>query len=131
MNDADQWKKRLTPQQYNVLHNKATEPPFSGAYLDTHEAGVYRCAACGNVVFSSKTKFDSGSGWPSFYDVVDQGRVKVVPDRSLGAERNEVVCARCGGHLGHVFDDAPSQPTGLRYCINSVALDFKAEGSST
>lgn len=124
MNDAD-WKKKLTPDQYAVLRNKATEAPFTGKLLHNEQQGSYVCVACGVKLFSSDTKFDSGSGWPSFYDVAKSGAVKLIKDSTLGMERTEAVCANCGGHLGHVFDDAHDQPTGQRYCINSAALDFK------
>jgi len=121
----DEWKKRLTPEQYRVLRQKDTETPFSGALLHNHDTGDYMCAACGNIVFKSDTKFDSGSGWPSFYDVANTKAVKLVEDHSHGMHRVEVRCANCDSHLGHVFNDAPEQPTGMRFCINSAALDFK------
>ncbi len=121
----DEWKKKLTPEQYAVLRKKATEAPFTGKLLENHDTGEYKCAACGNVVFKSNTKFESGSGWPSFYDPANTEAVKLIPDDSLGAHRTEVVCANCGSHLGHVFDDAYDQPTGQRFCINSAALDFE------
>ncbi len=120
----DQWKDKLTPEQYHVLREKGTELPFSGALLNNKGEGVYRCAACHEPLFSSKTKFDSGSGWPSFWDAVDDSKVKLVPDHSHGMERTEVQCANCGGHLGHLFNDGPT-PTGQRYCINSLSLDFE------
>ncbi len=124
--DADSdWKNKLTPEQYRVLREKGTEAPFSGALLHNDKAGNYRCAACGQVVFTSDTKFDSGSGWPSFYDVANTKSVKLAEDQSLGMPRVEVMCASCGSHLGHVFNDAPEQPTGMRFCINSAALEFK------
>lgn len=128
MNDND-WKTKLTPEQYAVLRNKATEAPFTGKLLHNKEQGMYVCAACGAELFSSDTKFDSGSGWPSFYDVIKTGAVKLLPDSSHGMERTEVVCSNCGGHLGHLFDDAYDQPTGQRYCINSVSLDFMPKKS--
>lgn len=121
----EEWKERLTPEQYEVLRKKGTEAPGSGALLHTKDNGDYACAACGNVVFQSGTKFDSGSGWPSFYDVARNDAVKLTEDTSLGMHRVEVACARCGSHLGHVFNDAYDQPTGMRFCINSAALDFK------
>jgi peptide-methionine (R)-S-oxide reductase len=121
----DELKKKLTPEQFHVLRGKGTEAPFTGALLHNHDTGDYMCAACGNVVFKSDTKFDSGSGWPSFYDVANTEAVKLQQDNSLSEPRVEVLCAKCGSHLGHVFNDAPEQPTGMRFCINSAALDFK------
>lgn len=121
----DDWKKELTPEQYRTLREKGTDIPFTGEYVDNHSDGMYACAACGNPLFSSDTKFDSGSGWPSFYDVVSKGNVELHEDNSLGMKRVEVVCANCGGHLGHLFDDGPRDKTGQRYCINSTALKFK------
>jgi peptide-methionine (R)-S-oxide reductase len=115
----------LTDQQKDILFNKGTEAPFTGQFLHNKDSGMYTCANCGAELFSSDTKFDSGSGWPSFYDVAKSGAVKLVPDNSLGMERTEVVCANCGGHLGHVFNDAQDQPTGQRFCINGCVLDFK------
>jgi len=123
--DAE-WKKELSPQQFRVLREKGTEPPFTGNYWNEHAEGVYRCAACGNPLFDASTKFESGTGWPSFYQPIEAGRVDSEEDRSLFMRRTEVHCARCGGHLGHVFDDGP-QPTGLRYCINSASLDLDKE----
>lgn len=121
----DEWSTKLTPEQYHVLREKGTEAPFSGKLLHNDKTGNYTCAACGQVVFNSDTKFDSGSGWPSFYDVANTKAVKLQEDNSQGMHRTEVICANCGGHLGHVFRDAPDQPTGMRFCINSCALDFK------
>lgn len=116
-----QWKQELTPEQYKILREKGTEPPFSGAYEPCRTAGTYRCAACGQELFSSETKFESGCGWPSFYEPVAGDQVDTHEDNSYGMRRVEVTCSRCGGHLGHVFPDGP-RPTGLRYCINSASL---------
>lgn len=121
----DEWKAKLTPEQYKVLRQKDTEAPFSGKLLHENAAGDFVCAACGSVVFKSDTKFDSGSGWPSFYDPANTEAVRLVEDVSGGMHRVEVLCANCDSHLGHVFNDAPDQPTGMRFCINSCALDFK------
>lgn len=120
-----QINKNLTDDQKDVLMNKATEAPFSGELLHNEEDGDYMCANCGVTLFGAETKFDSGSGWPSFYDVKDTKAVKLTEDISHGMQRIEIACANCGGHLGHVFNDAYDQPTGMRFCINSLSLDFK------
>ena len=120
-----EWREQLTPEQFAVLRQAATERPFTGQYVHEKTAGAYHCAACGQALFSSDTKFDSGSGWPSFWDVIQEGSVELKPDYSHGMIRTEVVCGRCGSHLGHLFDDGPRDKTGQRYCINSVALELK------
>jgi peptide-methionine (R)-S-oxide reductase len=122
----EEWKKKLTPEQYHVMREKGTERAFSGKYWDNHERGVYVCASCGAKLFSSDAKFDSGTGWPSFYQPMNNSCVAEEKDNSFFMQRTEVHCPVCGGHLGHVFDDGP-KPTGLRYCINSASLDFKKE----
>lgn len=154
----DQWKKQLTPAEYKVLREKDTEPPFSGKFYKSRNKGVYVCAACGNEVFSSDTKFDSGSGWPSFWSPYSENNIEEIPDLSLGMERTEIICAKCGSHLGHVFDDGPKkvdmlvkggdngnmgladsgpaaiktpEPSGKRYCINSLALKIKGKDGMT
>src|SRR3989344_8040926 len=118
-------KDHLSPEQVDVLFNKATEPAFSGKYYQHHDNGMYTCAACGNELFSSADKYDSGCGWPSFDRAKSSGAVKTTDDNSFGMHRIEVTCGNCGGHLGHVFDDGPAETTGKRFCINSLALDFK------
>ena len=119
----EEWKEALSPDQYRVLREKGTERPFTGKYVNTKDDGTYLCAACGAELFASSTKFESGTGWPSFTEPANAQNVQLIPDRSHGMNRTEVACARCGSHLGHVFDDGP-MPTGMRYCINSVSLDL-------
>ncbi|MEM7335519.1 MAG: peptide-methionine (R)-S-oxide reductase MsrB [Chloroflexota bacterium] len=124
--DAE-WRELLTPEQYHILRQSGTERPFTGEYVDTEDDGTYVCAGCRAPLFSSDTKFHSGSGWPSFWDVLDKGNVELHEDRSYGMVRTEINCAKCGGHLGHVFPDGPQDKTGMRFCINSAALDFEPE----
>lgn len=124
-----EWKQELTPEQYHILREKGTESPFTGEYWNHNEDGSYACAGCGQVLFTSGTKFDSHCGWPSFWDAVDPSKIETRPDFSYGMRRTEVLCARCGGHLGHVFEDGP-RPTGQRYCINSACLTFEKEPSA-
>lgn len=122
--DINEAKKKLTEEQYNVCFLKGTEPPGSGKYYKHKGRGMYVCVVCGNKLFSSDTKYDSGTGWPAFWDMADSKAIKKSVDKSLGMERVEVTCANCGSHLGHVFNDGPKDKTGFRYCINSLALDF-------
>ncbi|HEY1689286.1 MAG TPA: peptide-methionine (R)-S-oxide reductase MsrB [Solirubrobacteraceae bacterium] len=122
----EQWRQELAPEQYEVLRKAGTEPPFSGAYVYSKDSGMYRCAGCGADLFGSDAKFESGTGWPSFTEPAVAEAVEVRPDKSLFMRRTEVICRRCGGHLGHVFDDGPG-PTGQRWCINSAALDFQKQ----
>jgi peptide-methionine (R)-S-oxide reductase len=125
-NTEEEWRVRLDPATFQVLRNGATEPAFTGKYVNEKRQGTYRCAGCGATLFSSTTKYESGSGWPSFYEPVEDGVVGERRDTSHGMIRTEIVCNRCGGHLGHVFDDGP-RPTGLRYCVNSAALDLEED----
>jgi peptide-methionine (R)-S-oxide reductase len=123
----DDWKQKLTPEQYYVLREKGTERPFTGKYDLHFEEGSYYCAGCGSKLFDSGSKYDSGCGWPAFYKTADKGAIIEKLDRSHGMIRTEVLCANCGGHLGHVFPDGPQDKTGMRYCINSISLEFKSE----
>jgi peptide-methionine (R)-S-oxide reductase len=124
----EEWRAELTPEQYHILREKGTERAFTGEYVNEHRDGTYTCAACGNELFDSKTKFESGSGWPSFYEPKNLENVELRPDNSFFMKRTEVVCKRCGGHLGHVFDDGPN-PTGQRYCINSCSIKLTPESA--
>lgn len=125
----EEWKKVLSPEKYEVCINKGTEPPFSGRYYDCKDRGVYKCTCCGEELFDSETKFDSGTGWPSFWQPLTEEKIEYFSDNSFGMTRTEVNCKKCGAHLGHVFDDGP-KPTNLRYCINSISLDLdKSEKS--
>jgi peptide-methionine (R)-S-oxide reductase len=123
--DEDAWKQRLSQEEYHVLREKGTEPPGSGEYIEHDEDGTYHCAGCGQELFHSDTKFEAGHGWPSFWDTIDEDCIELREDTSHGMNRTEVVCARCSGHLGHVFEDGPD-PSGKRFCINSVALEFNS-----
>ena len=125
----EQWRQELTPEQYETLRRAGTERPFTGKYWDAHDDGTYRCAGCGAELFSSETKFESGSGWPSFTEPAVAEAVELRRDTSHGMIRTEVVCKRCGGHLGHLFDDGPADKGGMRYCINSCSLDFDASAA--
>ena len=127
MNDDEQWRAKLTAEEYRVCREKGTEPPFSGIYNDNKDAGRYLCKCCGEALFDSENKYDSGSGWPSFDRPAADGVIRYEEDDSLGMRRVEVMCEQCGCHLGHVFDDGPRESTGKRYCINSLSLDFEAE----
>ena len=129
LKSKEQWKKELTEEQYRVLVEKGTEPSFTGKYVNNKDDGTYVCAACGHPLFSSESKYDSGSGWPSFHSVIDKKNVDMELDKSLGMIRSEIHCSNCGGHLGHLFNDGPT-PTGERFCINSASLDFKDEDAN-
>ena len=126
MKTEEEWKKILTPEQYSVLREKGTDRPYTGKYYLTTEKGIYKCAACGTELFTSDMKFESACGWPSFDKAMEGGKIKTVVDKSHGMVRIEILCAKCGGHLGHLFDDGPT-PTGLRYCVNSTSLNFVKE----
>lgn len=124
------WRERLTPEQYRVVREQGTEQPFSGKYVDNHEDGSYSCVACGQLLFESSTKFESGSGWPSFTNPANREHIELTKDDSFGMSRDEVRCNNCGAHLGHVFNDGPIEDGGMRYCINSLSLDFKKKETS-
>ena len=124
----EEWRKILTPEQYRVMREKGTERAFTGKYWQNHDAGTYLCGACGQELFTSDTKYDSGSGWPSFWAPVDSKAIETETDSTVGMVRTEIHCSRCGAHLGHVFDDGP-KPTGVRFCVNSLSLEFKPEKS--
>ena len=128
MTDDEQWREKLTAEEYRVCREKGTEPPFSGEYYHNHRDGKYLCKCCGEALFASNDKYDSGSGWPSFDRPAADGIIRYEEDSSLGMRRVEVMCDRCGSHLGHVFDDGPRESTGKRYCINSLSLDFEEAG---
>jgi len=123
----EEWKKLLTPEEYRILREKGTEPPGSGELYHNDEKGAYMCRACGAELFRSDAKYDSGSGWPSFWEAVDPARIRTATDTTLGMVRTEILCARCGSHLGHLFDDGPRETTGKRFCVNSMSLKFKKE----
>jgi peptide-methionine (R)-S-oxide reductase len=124
---AEYWREKLTPEQFHITREKGTEVPFSGKYVNNHEKGMYVCVNCGHELFSSDTKFDSGTGWPSFDNPANKENIELQEDNSLGMARTEVICKNCGAHLGHLFTDGPKETTGMRYCINSCALNFQPQ----